>query len=388
MNNVLYIHRDANTDDTLSKQRVKFLHLVKDKGIKHFVIHYHNPCSDGLASLYSAVHGLKQLFNNDYSITSVAAKYGTVPNLDYGPNTCLIILDFVYSPEVLEKADVGMTVLLDHHESSLKVFKASKIDLGEDNIIIFDDQNTMSGAGLSWRFFNTDTIPHLIAAIERRDLWDKNYLFVEEAHLFASKYNSVDHFHMWDKATSSRESLVSILSEFTPLVEKQQQICRTIADDAIIRQLYVLRVKDQMMCPSTGATRLCDLEPEDDYFKPERVSSSFAIVNCHGQFASDVGSMLNESATIAIMFSVLGVDQVKISIRCATPNPVVLSLAGQYGGGGHAAAAGCVMSMSEFIHFYKANFTTVAQKRVEDKRGMTQFEYFKQWMSQKWTSLK
>lgn len=390
MNNVLYLNRDAHTDETLSKLRVKFLHAVRDKGIKHFVIHYHNPCSDGLAALYSAVRGLKQLFNNDYSITSVTAKYGTVPDLNYGPNTCLVVVDFAYTPEVLAQAQVGMIVLLDHHETSVKMFKSSKVELGDDNIIIFDDKNTMSGAGLSWRFFNTETIPHLIAAIERRDLWDKNYLFVEEAHLFASKYNSVDHFHMWDKATSTRENLVSILSEFTPLVEKQEQICRTIAQDAIIKHLYVIRVKDQMMCPVTGATRLCDLAPGDDYFRPHRVCSSFAIVNCHGQFASDVGSILNEKAVVSIMFSVLGPDTVKISIRCAVPNnPVVLALAGQYGGGGHAGAAGCVMTMDEFTQFYKDNFSNVNHQRVEAaKSSMNLFASIKHRLTQKWTSLK
>lgn len=358
MNNVLYVHRDANIEHLLSTQRVKFLQAVKDKDIKHFVIHYHNPCSDGLGALYSTTRGLRQLFNNDYSITAITAKYGTVPDLNYGPNTCLIVVDFAYSPEVIAKAQVGLVVLLDHHESSLKLYKSTKETFSEDSIIIFDDQNSMSGAGLSWRFFNTDPIPHLIAAIEKRDLWDKTYLFVEEAHLFASKYNSVDHFHMWDKAISSRESLVSILSEFTPLVEKQKAICKTIADDAIIKRLYVIRTKDQMMCPSTGAVRLCDLDPDDDYYMPNRVSQSFAIVNCHGQFASDVGSMLNEKAYISIMFSVLGPDSVKLSIRCASSdNCIVLAIAGQYGGGGHAGAAGCIMSMEEFLHFYQSNFT-------------------------------
>lgn len=369
MRNTIFVSNATDIGHTLSSLRVEFIEKVRDKGIKNFYIHYHNPCSDGIAALYSTINGLKFLFDHDYTITPIAAKYGTDPDMNYGQDSCLIIVDFSYKPHLVNSADVGLVVMLDHHETAVRQYKSFDGELDDDCIVVINEDNSMSGAGLAWRFFNRETIPHLIAAIEKRDLWDKNFLFVQESYLFTNKYNRVSDFDVWDRVISSRETTVQALSEFTPLVEREQEICKTIASKAVIKDIHSLWVKGKYICPITGSVGPIDLSSD-----PTRNPSvKIAIVNCHGMFASDVGSVLSKDNSIAIMFAVEAPDLVKLSLRCDPKSTApLLPITGLYSGGGHPTAAGCVMTMNEFISFYQLNFEDRPYKVTETVASQSQ----------------
>lgn len=149
---------------------------------KHFdVVVYHNPCSDGMGSLWSVVKSIPD-------IVHVPCKAGEVYKLDMDIFTGdILFVDICPDYNTLEKISkqVSWITILDHHES---VFKLYKENYNKENVIISDQiyainnniefilDNDRSGCQIAWDYFNPSIArnsnrPWFLNYIADRDLW-------------------------------------------------------------------------------------------------------------------------------------------------------------------------------------------------------------------------
>lgn len=132
---------------------------------------YHSNCPDGFGSALCAY----KYFNSDTDDQTIkqpifhAGKFGVLPPLDEIKDKCVLICDFSYKKENLQKllAIVKKLLILDHHKTA----QQDLADLPNQNKVFRMDH---SGAYLTWRFFFRDQpVPLGLLYIEDNDIWKK-----------------------------------------------------------------------------------------------------------------------------------------------------------------------------------------------------------------------
>jgi uncharacterized protein len=126
-------------------------------------------CADGIAAAWVA----KRKYPDS---TLIGASYGgAVPEIDRSEYDRIIIVDFSFSREILEKwAKLFKLLVIDHHKTAqfdLKGFKNAIFDLNE------------SGATLAWKtLFPDEPMPAILKYAKDRDLWNFDLPNSEEIH--------------------------------------------------------------------------------------------------------------------------------------------------------------------------------------------------------------
>lgn len=263
---------------------------------------YHANCTDGFGSAWVVRKAFKK-GNVDFH----QGVYGESP-----PDVTdreVIMVDFTYKNDVvLEMAKTAKSILIiDHHKSAEADLVFNQQDLAEGDYcpidMIFDMNH--SGAVLTWfHFFPDLEPPQLLQHIEDRDLWKFEMEGTRPilANLFSYSYN----FKLWDDLME--ENPMDLVS----------------GGEAIERK----HLKDVNKLIEVGKTRM------------SIAGHDVPVLNAPGFFSSDAGHIMGEGEKFAACYWFVP-DGVVFSLRSSSEGGLDVSeIATQYGGGGHANAAG------------------------------------------------
>ena len=277
---------------------------------------YHFPCNDGFGAAW-AVH------KRWPDVQFIGCDYKQEVPFVGGAN--VLIVDFSFKPEVLRAMEAVSIVILDHHKSALtdlEEFTVAetltpealsgcewheyRINIG--NIIANFDM-ARSGARMAWDFcFPGRPEPALISRIEDRDLWRFQYPETRGLHLLLQSlpYD----FKVWDE----------LMNDFGGMGREL-----LLAQASAVERYYDRKVEELL----STSTTMCI----GDAIVP--------VVNAPFFMASDIGNRLCErdGAPFAVVSYREGDTRV-FSLRSNPGGADVQEIARQYGGGGHARAAG------------------------------------------------
>lgn len=258
------------------------------------IILYHANCSDGSAAAMAA--WLKFGEKAKY----IPVQYNNpLPEIESGSN--VHILDFSYPRDILIELHNRSSnlIVLDHHKTAMAALK----DLP---FATFDLEK--SGARLAWEYFHPDRdVPELITLVEDRDLW--RFKFEDT------------------KPVAAALALEKDFKSFAPYVEN----CAPL----IPRGKYKLEF-DRVAIDSAVKKAIAT-----HWF-----GYTCVIINI-GDLISDVGANFYSKYDIdfAVMYFITKEGEFVFSLRSNRVD--VSQIALQFGGGGHAGAAGGKLSMAQ-----------------------------------------
>lgn len=365
---ILFTNKERESEDLKLIYSKLVSNLTKDVEVIQVVYHY--PCSDGVAAMLATA----SWFDNTEDIQGkvdmrfIQANYNKPLSepLDKGEKSIVIIVDFSIPPEELIKIDAKLVIVLDHHKSAVDSYKETKIHFPDNKfLILFSADNSASSAGLAYRLFR-DSYPDdvvktahssLIHDIESRDLWklDESKT-IPHTHMFMNSLVSELKndprpneriFSDFEEGMFDNLSHEYIIEQYETAVTYHNNSVATIAKGAIVRILDKLELYDNSKSLTQILNPLRNLE--------------YAIVNCPGQFSSDVGSVLNTElgVDIAILWYLDNSGKAKVSLRSRPGHGKDLGLlkfAKFYGGGGHEDACGFVTTFDNLSSLYLKNF--------------------------------
>jgi oligoribonuclease NrnB/cAMP/cGMP phosphodiesterase (DHH superfamily) len=265
-------------------------------------IYYHGSgCYDGFTSAWVAwkMHGDKaSYYPSTYDAPLVDSKQLTEGDTAY-------FLDYSRAASELRDFDArGVKVLvLDHHASAERDLSGLRLEHGS---VIFD--MTRSGAGMAWDyFFSGKERPRAVNYIEDRDLWTFRHPGTPLFHAYLTSLSQI--FEQWDIAMSDYNHDRAIV--------EGTAIARTIDQYAEKMLPFVVR----------GATLM---------------GHSLAVFNAPPMNVSETHHrVLEEHPTAEVSLSFHWRHAaVECSLRSRRDGPDVGRMAKNFGGGGHANAAG------------------------------------------------
>tara|TARA_R110001599_G_scaffold195111_5_gene391451 strand:+ start:915 stop:1928 length:1014 start_codon:yes stop_codon:yes gene_type:complete len=254
------------------------------------VVIYHANCSDGFGAAWAAwkLLGSKAKY--------IACKHGSPPPDVTGKNVA--ICDFSFNNETTKKMiqDAKSLVILDHHKSAV-------VELHDIPEAIFDMNH--SGAVITWKFFHPGKEPpKLLKLIEDRDLWKWEVSYSKE---FSAYFDMVP-FEFEEFSKFEDESVIeSAMKQGAIILAYSKTVVKKIADKAKRR-----------------------------VFNGKR---AYVVNSSH--WMSEIGSRLAPDCDVAVIwFYDHEQRNIKVSLRAHHDNIDVSEFAKEYGGGGHAKAAG------------------------------------------------
>lgn len=277
---------------------------------------YHGNCADG----FGAAWAVRKAFDPN-RIEFHAGVYQTPPPDVTGRNVLLV--DFSYKRPVLEEmAKSARSILvLDHHKTAAEdlagLVAPSSWDNHLDNVAqdIMENAGTQlyavfdmnrSGAGIAWDFFHDTPRPKLIDHIEDRDLWRFRLEGTREiqAALFSYPYD----FTVWE-AFMSLDDLDRLHCEGAAIERKH---FKDIAE--------LLKVCQRRMVIG---------------------GIDVPVASLPYTLTSDAGHKMATEHPSKIGVCYWDTERGRVfSLRSTDDGPDVSKIAKQYGGGGHAHAAG------------------------------------------------
>jgi len=277
---------------------------------------YHAECSDGFAAAWAVRHAL-----GETDVEYFAAEYGKPP-LDVTGRR-VILVDFSYKRPMIESmaSVVENILILDHHRTAAADLSGFHIPTGPWHDIpnchyrvnaIFDMDRC--GAMIAWEYFNRGLKPpEFLRYIQDRDLWTKQLPGTDEFSMALRSY-PMD-FKTWD-----------CLIDSGPI--------QLIVDGRPILRYYKARVEEV----KKTAYRAYLIPKDGDL----AVSGMFA--NAPHFMASEVaGELCADDVSYGATFCEEEPNRWVYSLRSRSDFDVS-HLAQQFGGGGHARAAGFVTS--------------------------------------------
>jgi len=262
------------------------------------VIYHGGRCLDGFGSAYAAwCHFQQAGISADY----VAANHGEAP--PDCRNREVYILDFSYKRPVLSELcqSARRVVILDHHISAQQDLAGLEQEF--DNLeVVFDMER--SGAVISWEYFHTTPVPHLLACVQDRDLWQ--FRISDSQHITAALMSYPLEFERWHRWANSNPDLEQLAAEGRA----------------------INRYREQMV----------------EQYRPLAVMGTIAgyeipIVNCPHAIVSELVGRLAQGHPFAAGYT----DQGSLrtwSLRSTGEGLDVAEIASRFGGGGHPRAAG------------------------------------------------
>ena len=262
--------------------------------MKTLCIHHGN-CADGFAAAAWVVR--KAL--GEENVEFFAGVYQTLP--PDVEDRDVILVDFSYKRPVMEKiiSSAKSVTVLDHH-------KTAAADL--EGLICADvvfDMNR-SGAGITWDYFFPDQPrPQLINHIEDRDLW--RFALPKTREIQANVFSYPYDFKVWDQLMAADPAVLAV--EGTAIERKH---FKDIAE----------------------LVKVCRRELKIGGIVVPAASLPYTLT-------SDAGHMMatEHASKIGVCYWDTLAGRV-FSLRSTDDGPDVSAIAKQYGGGGHAHAAG------------------------------------------------
>lgn len=256
---------------------------------------YHANCPDGFGAAWS--------FYNKYGLNAnyIPVKHGDPPPPIDGQN--VFIVDFSYSRDIMVEMHrkASGLIVLDHHKSAEK-------ECSDLEFCHFDMNH--SGAYLAWQYLfgDEDEVPLLVRYIEDRDLWNWNLPKTEEVLSVVDSFDRT--FNNWDALSNKLDSIES--DTWKEVVSIGNGILSY--KNSLIRQLMSNAHSINILGESIPA-----------------INAPF--------FQSELASELSKGSPYAAAYYFDG-KRYKFSLRSRESGRDVSLIATEFGGGGHAAAAG------------------------------------------------
>lgn len=263
------------------------------------VIVYHCPCIDGTSAAYAAYS-----FNPNFQFIGWNLNTDTVM-FDEFQNTTIGFFDCAPTPKMWSSLFErnNQILVVDHHIGN-------KSELSDKSNCVFDMEK--SGGMLAWEyFFPTLPIPLLIWHIGKRDLWD-----------FTDPDTRIIGYGLIDNPAITYETLGDV----------------NIEDIKTLGLNKVQQLND----------KLASLEPT----RVKLDGTEIVVADIKSfDFSSECAEYLYEKFTdvnfVCVYFK-LPDDKFKLSFRTNKDNVNLSIIAKQYGGGGHAKAAGATVQNLPF----------------------------------------
>ena len=288
---------------------------------------YHERCADGFgAAFVIAKH--RKLVDPNNQIDFIPLSHGTddQETLEYllpritGKN--VVFVDICPKESLLVQlveTAPAKCVVLDHHQGQTETF--ARHPLLTSQHIHFD--NTHSGVMLAWEFcFPNQKPPRFLELIEDRDIWSEKY---EDTAPFCTIFHKIPYtFEEYERFEDETFLQRAIDEGKTVLKYQRIQIDDIIASAGIVSQPLVIADVKYDVC----------------------------VMNTNVYF-SDIGSILAKQCDFAVMWHYKHYSkELKVSLRSdkhATNMINVATIAKQFGGNGHANAAGFSITLADPI---------------------------------------
>ncbi len=181
-----------------------------------------------------------------------------------------------------------------------------------DSDVYFDMSH--SGAAISWFHFHAnEPVPNLIRLIEDKDLWKWDLPFSQEVNTALASYPF--DLELWDRFDQQMGS--------GPILESWE----------LVREgKTILRYQEQLLRAAVRETACRGRFPDG----VEGLFVNSPILN------SEIGGFLKSECPLVVIWSHRSDGRVSYSLRASASGPDVARIAEQFGGGGHAKAAGFI----------------------------------------------
>ncbi len=267
------------------------------------VVLYHHPCLDGFTAAWCAHRW-------DPTIRLIPYDHNTgIPEALEG--TRVVLLDCCLRREELLRLR-GITEdlrVLDHHQSSMQA-------CGDLPFCHFE--NERSGAGLAWAFFFPDEpVPPLVQFVQDQDLHTRE--FQDTRDFIPSLHRHGFSLEWWDEVFGMNA----------------ERMARFLAEGQLLRE-HFSQLLDELMARAFSTT-----------IRGYRV----LCVNAPYPFHSAVANRLaysRGSIDFAMSFGFDNPNRVRVSFRSPQQGMDLTPLVSSLGGGGHAHAAGAILTLAAF----------------------------------------
>ena len=257
---------------------------------------YHSNCADGFSAAWCFWHRYGDACDFHPGV------YGQQP--PDVTDRCVYLVDFSYKRDVvMQMLDTAAHVtLIDHHKTAIEDLKG----IESEKFSAVTDLNR-SGATLAWNFlFPDESRPLLLGHVEDRDLWRFKLPGTREiqAFVFAHEYT----FELWDKLMAADQVELLKMTAAGAAIERKHH--KDVAElVAVCKRRMVIGGHD---VPSA--------------------SLPYTLT-------SDAGHLMAQGEPFAACY--WDTDEHRcFSLRSTDAGLDVSEIAAQYGGGGHAKAAG------------------------------------------------
>lgn len=253
---------------------------------------YHGNCADGFTAAWVVKHA-----HQGEEIEFHAGVYGNPPPDVKGKD--VILVDFSYKRPVMEAIvkEAASVLVLDHHKTA----QEDLCDLPGAEVVFDMDR---SGAGIAWDYyFPVVKRPRLIDHVEDRDLW--RFLIPKTREIQASVFSFEYTFENWDR------------------------LMETDPDDLAVEGVAIERKHFKDIRELTKVVT-----------RKMRIGGhEIPVANLPYTLTSDAGHLLADGYPFAACYWDTPDGRV-FSLRSRDDGADVSEIAKQYGGGGHAHAAG------------------------------------------------
>lgn len=267
----------------------------------HITIIYHNNCLDGFASALAAYLYFKSKQQLP-AVEFVPANHGEQPPECYDHE--VFILDFSYPRKTVSTLcqQAKTVTIIDHHISAYR--DLIKLDEEHTNLDLHFDIS-LSGAVLSWNFFQKTEAPLLYRVIQDNDLW--SFKLNETRDVISALYAYPFHFKKWQAWLHDEKQLHTLRHE-----------------GAIIN-----RVRNKQIAAYMKRARTCVIA---GYTVP--------VVNAPGYIISELLNRLSKHQPFAAGYEDYADFRIWHLRSSGNQGLDVSRIAMQYGGGGHKNASG------------------------------------------------
>ncbi|QDF28951.1 DHHA1 domain-containing protein [Halarcobacter anaerophilus] len=303
------------------------------------IIVYHKNCMDGLASAFIAKDALlKKAIAHEEDILTVPLQYGDEDKF-FEDLAALIeqrekklnvyFVDFSFKRDNMTKllniSSIEKVTVIDHHKTAFSELCDLNYDF-KNFEFIYDESK--SGAGLCYDYFESNLNKKMFAYIEDRDLWNWKLLNSKEINAYLQTFiepNDIDSFNTEYENFDYNYSL----DIGKALIKKQEQ-----------------QVKSKTKKVNT--------------IKIQHVE--FNYVNATENISEIGNEICNKYQTPALVFFVNDKKEYVCSLRSLDNLADVSEVAKSFGGGGHRNAAGFTLSKEEFYTLFYSGYKNIPRK--------------------------
>lgn len=195
----------------MSERYIDFSKVCMNPSEVEYVIYHHN-CPDGFGSALCCHKYFKDL--NMPQPIYYSGKYGDIPSIDDIMHKNVLICDFSYKKDIIQKllSVVKKLLILDHHKTAQEDLK----DVPDSNKVFIMNH---SASYITWMYFFRDTpIPRGILYIEDNDIWKKELQYTNEFTAFLTLLPFT--FDAYDKILDDNYILQEVIPQGSILIKK------------------------------------------------------------------------------------------------------------------------------------------------------------------------